>query len=88
MPRRGISRFPKENFLSHSVENFPMGTIYCVTVFECRKKIMLKRVMARFPVEFFPLAVSKDFVRKRFSVSLILGIEKVYHSGGYVTILC
>ena len=40
----GTSRFSKENFLSHSAERFPLGTPYCVTIFEYQKSLCLKVV--------------------------------------------
>ena len=38
MPRRGISRFSKENLLSHSTENFRMGTFLRFTKFLVPRK--------------------------------------------------
>ena len=43
MPKRGISRFSIENFLSHSTEKLPGGTLLCFTKFLVSKKSMDKR---------------------------------------------
>ena len=42
---------------------------------------MLQRVMSRFSIEIFCLAVPKNAVGELFSLSLISGIEKVWMRG-------
>ena len=41
-----------------------------------------------FPSKNFCLTVPRSFVREPFRVSLIWGVEKIYASEGFVTIIC
>ena len=43
--------------------------------------------VTKFPSKISCLKVPKDFVEEPFSLSLVSGIEKIYGSEGYVTIL-
>ena len=80
MPKRGISRFSIENFLSHSTEKLPGGTLLCFTKFLVSKKSMDKRGGGAeyhdFPSKVFCLTLPKVFVGESFSASLVSGIEK------------
>ena len=60
-----------------------------------RKLLVAKKFMdkkgggvTKLPSKIFCLKVPKIFVEEPFSLSLISGIEKIYASEGYVTILC
>ena len=65
MPKRGISRFSIENFLSHSTEKLPGGTLLCFTKFLVSKKSMDKRGggsgVSRFSVESFLSYTAESF---------------------------
>ena len=84
----GVSRFSVENFLPHSTEKLRRVTLLC------SRKIVVPTIFRdkrggeyhNFPMNFFCFTVPKNFLRERFSVSLISGIENVYASDGYVTI--
>ena len=71
MPKRGISRFSIENFLSHSTEKLPSGTLLCFTKFLVSKKFMDKRgggvaEYHDFPSKVFCLTLPKVFVGESF----------------------
>ena len=58
-----VSSFSIESLLSYSAENFRRATLYDINIFEYRKFFMLQRVMSRFSVEFFRLAVPRKIRR-------------------------
>ena len=77
MPKRGKSRFLKENLLSHSTEELRKGTLLCFTKFVVTKKFTDKRGDYQdFASKVFCLTVPTTFVGEFFSVSIISGIEK------------
>ena len=87
----GSSKFPVENFLSHSTETFCRRTLLCcVSENFCWRKSLWKRIGEReyrcIPSETFCLKMPKSFERESFSLSLISGIERIYASEGYVAI--
>ena len=63
--RRRVSRYSVESFLSHSAENF-VGEPFIVSPIRVSKKLMFKRVLSRFFVEIFCLAVPKKFAVEPF----------------------
>ena len=84
MDKRGggaVSRFSVENFLSHSVEFFRRGILYCCINFGAEKVWRRGRV-SRFSVENFLSRSAENFRRESFTVALISSIEKVWIRGG------
>ena len=78
----GITIFPQ--FLSHSTESFRTGTLVYFRKFRVSKNFMLERVMSRFSVELFCLAVPKNFIGQPFCSMFqkISGSEKVHDKRG------
>ena len=76
---RVMSRFSVENFLSHSAEKFRRGILWSFIIFGYRKSLDETAGECQdFTSKNFCLAVPKNFVGESFSLSLILGIEKVW----------
>ena len=82
MPKRGISRFSIEIFLSHSTEKLPRGTLLCFTKFLVSKKFMDKRGGVAeyhdFPSKVFLSYTAESFRRGILYASLIWGIENCW----------
>ena len=77
----GVSRLSVKNFLSHSAENF-VGEPFCA-VFQ--KKSGSEKVNGwqrgnyqDFPSKTFCITVTRNFVGKPFSVSLLSGADEVW----------
>ena len=78
--REGVSPFPVENFLSHSIENFLRGTLRCIGKFRVWKNFVYQRGRE------YHISPSKNFVTQYQKISLgntsvyreISGNEKVY----------
>ena len=90
MPKMGLSQFSIENLVSHSTEKL-RRTLLCFTKFLLSKKLLDKRGregLSRFSVKNFLSHSAEKFRRGTLSASLISGIEKLYASEVYVTILC
>ena len=79
----GVSRFSVENVMSHSAENFRRGILYCCIISRLRKSLdRMGGEYQDFPFKNLCLTVRKFFIEVSFTVSLILGIEKVWISVG------
>ena len=79
VPKREISRFSKENFLSHSTNKLCNGTLLPFTNILVARKIMNKRGgwCNDFPSKLFFLTVPKDFVGELFRVSEVFGYRRL-----------
>ena len=77
--REGVSRFPVENFLSHSIENFRWGTIWCIGKFRVSKNFVHQRGREYHisPSKTFCQTVTKNFVGEHFGVSEKIGYRKI-----------
>ena len=83
MRKRRISRFSIEKLVSHSTNKVCRETILCFTKFLVSKNLMDMvggggGSITIFFQKFFCLTLPKNFVKERFRVSLISGIEKFY----------
>ena len=69
--REGVSPFPVENFLSHSIEIFHWGTLRCIGKFRVWKNFVYQRGREYHisPSKFFCHTVPKNFVGEHFGVS-------------------
>ena len=86
----GLSRLSVENFFSHSGEKFRRGAFLCCCfsyILVAKRYMDKTRGIIKISFENFCLTVPKNFVVEPFCPSLISGIEKVYASEGYVTIV-
>ena len=73
----GVSRVSVETFLSHSVETFRRGILYCCKNFGYRKSLDKMGGKHDFSSKNFCLTVPKNFVGESFSVSSISGFEEM-----------
>ena len=83
MLRRGISRFPNEILMSHSIEEFFRGALLCFRKISVIDKTTDKieggrEVVPRISCKVFCLTVPEKFVKETFSASLSSGIETFF----------
>ncbi len=79
----GVSRFPVENFLSHSAENFRRGILYCCINFGYRKSLEKRGGEYQdFLSKIFCLTVPKVSLGESSVVAFFLGTEKVWRREG------
>ena len=77
--RAGVSRFSVKFFLSHSVENFHRGILYCCINFRWRKSLWTRggKEVSRFSIEKIFSHTAENLRRESFAVGLISGTQKV-----------
>ena len=82
--RGGVSRFSVKIFLSHSVENFHRGILYCCINFRWRKSLWRRggKEVSRFSIRNFLSHSAENLRREFFTVALFSGTEKVWIEGG------
>ena len=81
--RGGVSRFSVKIFLSHSVENFRRGILYCCINFRWRKSLWTRggKEVSRFSIEKFFSHTAENLRRESFAVGLISGTQKIWIRG-------
>ena len=81
--REGVSRFSVKIFLSHSVENFHRGILYCCIIFRWRKSFWTRggKEVSRFSIGKFFSHTAENLRRESFAVGLISGTQKVWIRG-------
>ena len=79
----GVSGFSVKNFLSHSVENFRRGILYCCINFRWRKSLWTRggKEVSRFSIGKFFSHTAENLRRESFAVGLISGTQKVWIRG-------
>ena len=71
-------------FLSHSVEKFRRGILYCCINFRWRKNLWTRggKRVSRFSIKDFLSHSAENLRREFFTVALLSGTEKVWIEGG------
>ena len=84
----GASGFSVKFFLSHSVENFRRGILYCCINFRWRKSLWTRRgkEVSRFSIENFFSHTAENLRGESFAVGLISGTQKFWIRGVIIKI--
>ena len=79
----GVSGFSIKIFLSHSVENFRRGILYCCINFRWRKSLWTRggKEVSRFSIEKFFSHTAENLRGESFAVGLNSGTQKVWIRG-------